>query len=277
MKAKMKAVICFLILIAAVLAPNAKATIFVVSDARSIQASGSIDTNMLRTRYAIDPNPSITYSGGHSVSQVNTPGSTAFNSSVNGSESATVQYHPSPNSEEVRTAYYNGASSAQQQSTVDAFHIYYYGNVSANGWSDRMFEQGAHEQSSSLLEVEFTVPSLTSYDLDVSFVGGNINILSTYLSWSLSSEQHGTISGNPSWLVPVHLSGTLFPGDTYTFTANAYAGSVIDGDGGNGGMIATLTVPEPSSFALMITALVIFFITRQRMSSRSVSTAARVG
>jgi hypothetical protein len=272
MKAKMKAVICFLIMIAAVFPSNTKATIFVVSDTRSIHASGSIDTNMLRTRYAIDPNPSITYSGGHSVSQVNTAGSSEFNSSVNGSESATVQYHPSPNpdnSNVVYTAQYNGASSAQQQSTVDAFHIYYYGNVSAVGWSDRMFEQGANEQASSLLEVVFTVPSQTSYDLDVSFLGGNINILSTYLSWSLSSEQHGTIAGNPALLQPVHLSGTLFPGDTYTFKASAYAGSVIDGDGGNGGMIAALTVPEPSSFALMITALVIFLITRKRIASHT--------
>jgi hypothetical protein len=246
---------------------RAAAQMIFLSDNRSVNASGSIDTNAMATAHSMYAMDSIAYSGGHSLAAIPPGAFQHFDQTVEGGENASMRYRLGAN--EMPAENYAGSSSAMQTSFLTTSRIFFEGTVSAGGMGGRNFSQYGREHSSSLLQVSFQVADPVSYQFSWN-VPGSVNTASTLLTWILQGSNDGTIFSSGYGRVPsppTDYLGLLVPGQTYTLSLSAVANQGgFNGDGGYGTLTGVFVVPEPSAFSLIALGIGALALARRHRS-----------
>jgi hypothetical protein len=162
----------------------------------------------------------------------------------------------------------NSSVSVSQNSFLHPQELNY---SSFEGNSGTLASSGANVQGKywyggggSSLQVSFEVLSPVPYTLWVSGTGDPVSVADSY---TLSSAAQGVLVSSTStnllnyWGPRIYYSGVFNPSDIYTLTLTS------NGENDGGGLMADLTVPEPSTAGLAGLALLVFcFGTRCRVS-----------
>ncbi len=248
------------------LSANGFGQLIYLTDARSVSGSAAVNNV---SQYNSPPYYTTSYSGDYSGSAAPNSPFADFMGSVNGS--ANFQGGVM-NSGQQTPINITSTANASQTSFLHSQELYFSGSESTSG-SPGSFGQPSSQWSadgSSSLQVSFEVLIPVKFNL---MVQGTGDPFTSSDDFSLSSSSQGVLfSGNTTTMLQrnqygtsLDFSSTFLPGNTYTFTLDSQGN--LDG----GGLMADLSVPEPSMTALAGLAFLIFLFRVRKISQESLA------